>query len=78
MININNGMSGLDSNDDTSAVTVATKNSYERKYNEPIDISEGVFDMDPEQAVDHPKQSKHWKYKPKLTSQEASWKIDNK
>ena len=42
MININKGMPGLDNSDNNaSAVTIATKNSSEGKYNEPMAIPQG-------------------------------------
>ena len=65
MITINKCMPGVDnSDDDASAVTVATKHLCEEKYNKQMDIPEGFFDTDTTQAVDYPKQKKYRKRRP--------------
>ena len=67
MIIIKKCMPGLDnSDDDASAVTVPTKNLSEGKYNEPMDILQGMFDTDTTQAVELPKEQK--KYRERKTN----------
>ena len=47
MITINKRIPGVENSDDNAlAVIVTTKNSIEGKYNEPMNIPEGLFDMD--------------------------------
>ena len=62
MITTNKGMTGVDNEDDASAMAVTTKNSGE-KYNQQIDISDIFFDTN---TVQHPtNRKKHRKHKPR-------------
>ena len=59
MVSNNKNMPELDKfDDDASAVTVATENLSERKYNVPIDIPYGFFDTAVNQAMNIPKKPK--------------------
>ena len=65
MITINKCMPGIYSEDNASAMTVATKSSCEENYNKQIDIPVGFFDTDTTNEVEHPnKQKKYRKRKP--------------
>ena len=54
MITTNKGMPGVDNEDDASAMTVATKYLCGEKYNQQIDIPEGLFDTDTTNEAEQP------------------------
>ena len=60
MITTNKGMPGVDNEDDTLAMTVATKNLCDQKQIQQIDIPEGFFDTDTTNEVENPTKRKKY------------------